>query len=130
MTLLTRYFPATELIHNAVKALIPNARAACKANDSPFAINATLFPHRQIVSMPTGAGRHLSVRDTQRHEQHTLAVMEDPHGDGFAVPANVLPDIPATCSYADGNWVLANESIEVKIGQNGRITSVYDLKDE
>lgn len=55
--------------------------------------------------------------------------MEDLDGSGVARVSGSDVE-PATCKVSDGVYTLSNESLQVKIGSNGRITSIIDLREE
>ena len=55
--------------------------------------------------------------------------MEDLEGRGVARISGSDVE-PATCKVSDGVYTLSNESLQVKVGSNGRITSIVDLREE
>lgn len=118
-------------MQDAVKALLPDScNIARDERDSAFALNCSGFSRREIVALP----HHLSSPpagqlSSQTHGEKTLVLMEDRDGSGIATTVQDADWEPATCSFSKDTWILANESLEVKISSKGRIISMIDLRE-
>jgi hypothetical protein len=116
----------------AVKALIPSTSVSVSGEArSPFAINTSALPHSDLVKLDSKASQGLLSQSTSG--QGEFVVLEDKTGCGIAtaVKTSDLDFVPAQCMRGkDGTYVLSNESLQVKISNKGRITSIYDLREE
>lgn len=116
----------------AIKALVPSTSvAASSAAKTPFAINPASLPHTELVRLDTKPNSGLLTQSAAG--QGDFVVLQDKTGNGIAtlVASNELEYVPAQCMRAkDGTFVLSNESLEVKISNKGRITSIYDLREQ
>jgi hypothetical protein len=119
------------LMEAAIKALLPDScNIARDGNDTAFALNTSSLHRREIVALP----HHLAAPSKNRlssqvHKEQTLILMEDSSASGLATPVETAEWEPITCSFSQGSWILANESLEVKISNTGRITSMIDLRE-
>lgn len=115
----------------AIKALLPDScNISRDGRDTAFALNSSSLPRREIAALP----HHLAAPPKDRlssqvHEEQTLVFVEDKHAQGIATMVETSDWEPATCSFSQGSWILANESLEVKISDVGRITSMIDLRE-
>ena len=121
---------ATDLLREAIKALIPSASQSISSQHDLVAINALRLPRCEVIEvphLPWSGGSYLA---TQKHDRGFLAYAEDANGCGVGKLTRAAPEVPATCSYKDGEYMLTNESFEVKVSSVGRITSLVDLREE
>lgn len=115
----------------AIKALLPDScNMARDGNDTAFALNTSSLSRREIVALP----HHLAPPSKDRlsrqvHKQQTLVLLEDSNANGLATVVENVDWEPATCCFSKDSWILANESLEVKISNAGRITSMIDLRE-
>lgn len=119
-------------MQDAIKALIPTSCASVRGQGpvSAFALNTHGgLPRREVVriaaSATTCAFDQLSI---QNNAGEALVVMEDEEGSGVAQPQRISYRKPAICKMSGEDWLLANETVEVKISRKGRITSILDLQ--
>ena len=119
-------------MQEAVKALLPDScNISRDEKDTPFALNTSTFPRREIVALPHHLASPPKNRlSSQVHGEETLVLMEDKNGSGVATTLESADWEPVTCYLSQGSWILANETLEVKIAADtGRLTSMIDLRD-
>jgi alpha-mannosidase len=105
--------------------------AAQTGKDFVHAFNTSNLPRREVVALPSSTGTPARDRlATQAHGNQTLVMMEDRNGSGVATVATSSDWEPVTCHFAQGSWIISNESLEVKVSTTGRITSLFDLRDK
>lgn len=119
------------LMQEAIKALLPDScNISRDGRDCAFALNTSTLPRREIVSLPHHLASPPQDRlSSQVHGEETLVLIEDRLGNGVATTVDSADWDPATCSFSQGSWILANETLEVKISSKGRLTSMFDLRD-
>lgn len=122
----------TALLQTAIKALVPSSSVVASASsNAPFAINTSGQPRTELVKVKGKPSSDLLSQSTTSTAD--MVVLRDLTGAGIAtaIEDSELDYVPAQCMRAkDGTFVLSNESLEVKISSKGRITSVYDLREE
>lgn len=118
-------------MQEATKALLPDSCNITRdGKDAAFALNTSSLPRCEIVALPHHLASPPADRlSSQGYKEQTLVVMEDKGASGVATVVETANWEPATCSFSRDTWILANESLEVKVSSTGRITSMIDLRE-